>query len=317
MIDNSRVYSLGPKGQLVALDLGSGELIWSKHLVDDYNANAPFYGFSTVPLVEDGVLIVETGGDSTAISGFDKNTGELLWATGSDTIQYQSPIVMVIDGQRQLLGGGNRRVYGLDLQTGDKLWNFAHGGEPQSRGGRSINPVIAGTNRVFLNNSRTAGLLFEVTKTDSGYSASEVWTTAHIKQSYNTSILHDGFLYGYSNRFLSCVDVATGELAWKSRPPGDGFAILVDGYLVILTKAGTLHIGEATPTAFSELTSVQLFDGLTWTPPSFANGRIYARNSRDIVAVDFAPAGNLAQLEKPPLELLNESGKFAQFGVIC
>lgn len=154
LIDGSRVYGLGPKGHLIALELQTGELVWSKHLVDDYEASAPFYGFSTAPLIENEVLIVETGGDGTAISGFDKNMGELLWATGSDTIQYQSPIVMEIDGRRQLLGVGNRHIYGIDPQTGDELWSYSHGGEPRSRGGRSINPVVAGRNRVFVPGQR-------------------------------------------------------------------------------------------------------------------------------------------------------------------
>ncbi len=313
LIDDSTVYGLGPKGQLFALDVRSGKLVWSKHIINDHEAKIPFYGFSTVPLVVNDVLVVETGGGATTISGFDKKTGELLWATGNDVIRYQSPIVMDIHGQEQLLCAGDKYVYGLDSRTGKKLWDFEHGGQGRSRGGRSINPVVVADNRVFLDNKRTGGVLFEVKKTETGFSPEEVWTTGDIRQSYNTSVVHDGYLYGYSNRFLSCVDAKTGEGAWKSRTPGDGFVILVDSHLVILTKQGTLHVAEPTPEKYTELASLQLFDNLTWTPPSFAHGRIYARSLREIAAVDIAKVDNLTQLEKPKLELLNESGKFAQF----
>lgn len=307
-VDDGRVYGLGPKGQLFALDAKSGTMIWSKHVVDDYQGKIPFYGFSTAPIVDGDVLAVETGGENSTISGLNKHTGQLLWATGNDTVQYQSPITCRINGQNQLLCVGDNYLYGLNSMSGDRLWEYHHQGR-----WRSINPVVVSENQVFLNHSRREGVLLEITKSEDGYDVKEVWTTKGIKQTYNTSVLYDGYLYGYSSRFLSCVNAKTGKPAWKSRPPGDGFVILVDGHLVILTKKGSLHVAKATPEKYTELASLQLFDNLTWTPPSFANGRVYARSLREIAAVDIAPVDQLTQVEKPAREFLNENGKFVRF----
>lgn len=56
------------------------------------------------------------------------------------------------------------------------------------------------------------------------------------------SVYHDGLIFGYNGRILACVGASNGELVWRSREPGDGFLILVDGHLVIATNEGCLSI---------------------------------------------------------------------------
>jgi outer membrane protein assembly factor BamB len=60
-IDENRVFGIGPKGQLVALDLKTGKLLWSTHLMEKHSAVRPHWGFTTSPLVYGELLIVETG----------------------------------------------------------------------------------------------------------------------------------------------------------------------------------------------------------------------------------------------------------------
>ena len=129
-------------------------------------------------------------------------------------------------------------------------------------------------------------------------------------------VYHDGYLYAFSSRFLTCVDAATGELAWRSRPPGDGFLIVVDGHLVILTKDGSLHIAEASPDRYEELAALQLFDELAWTAPSFADGHIFARSHGTMARVDILTASRLtdagANAVDGPGRVAND-GTFAEF----
>ncbi len=309
VIEGNRIYALGPKGQLFALNATDGETIWSKQIIDDYQARIPTYGFSTAPIIDGDVLVVETGGDGTTISGINKNTGDLLWAAGTDTVQYQSPITLTIAGRHQLLCVGDKYLYGMDSQTGESLWSYLHKG-----GHSSINPVMVGENRIFINHKWGEAALIEVNKSDAGYDINEVWTSKGIKQSHNTSVLHEGYLYGYSGRFLTCVDASTGKSVWKSRPPGDGFLILVDSHLVILTKKGTLHVAPATPEKYTEVASLNLFGKTTWTPPSFANGKIYARNLYDIAAIEVAEVEKMVvDVPSSKPELVAPDSKFAQW----
>ena len=82
------------------------------------------------------------------------------------------------------------------------------------------------------------------------------------------------------------MDAATGEAVWRSREPGDGFIVLVDGHLVIATKKGGVHVIEATPERYHEVASLPLFDDLTWTEPSIAGGSVYVRSLSELVRVD-------------------------------
>ena len=74
----------------VALEVATGKLIWSVDLVDKYQAIKPHYGFSTSPLMMDGVLIVPIGAKDGAIAGLDPASGKLLWKCGEDWLDTEA-----------------------------------------------------------------------------------------------------------------------------------------------------------------------------------------------------------------------------------
>ncbi len=308
LLEGDRVYTLTPKGELLVLDLTTGQTIWSTSLTKTHSAIAPFYGFTTSPLLHGDVLVVETGGPENTISGFDKKSGELLWKTGTDTVNYQSPITINIDGADQLVCVGDKYLYGLNPKDGKMFWEFHHNG-----GANSINPIFFDGNKLFFNQSGREFSLVEINNVDGSYSAKELWKTRHISGTLSTPVYHKGYIYGYNRRFLSCIDAVTGELKWKSRPPGDGFLILVDDYLVVQTKDGSLHVAAASSEGYTELASLQLFEKLTWTPPSFANGRIFARNLFEIASVDVIKMAGPVASHRADKPLGAPVSKFARF----
>jgi len=67
--------------------------------------------------------------------------------------------------------------------------------------------------------------------------------------------------------------------------------IAADGKLVIIEGNGTLHIAEATPSEYTEISSCVLTSktGVNkwWTPPVIYRGKIYCRNyAGDLVCID-------------------------------
>ncbi len=307
LVDGNTVYGLGRKGQLFALEAKSGKKIWETHLVKNHHALEPFHGFTTSPLIEGEILVLETGGTkANAISGFDKNSGKLLWAAGTDTVNYQSPIFASIAGQPHLLFAGDKYIYGLDHKSGKKFWEFNHRSQNQS-----FTPVVTGANQIMLMGTNQS-MLVEVNKDGENFQARELWKSREIKQTLTPTVYYDGYLYGYSGFFLTCVNAATGERMWRSRPPGDGFVILVDDHLVIMTKTGELHVAAASPAGYEEKANIKLFEGLTWTPPSFAEGRIYARSLQEIASVEIAPVTQLLAVARTVPTLHAPNSAFAQ-----
>ena len=104
IIDKERAFFLGAYGQLYALDIKSGEIVWSHHFQTEFISDPPHWGFSTSPLIEGNLLIVEVGGSSgNAFIAFDKTTGEVAWASQDDAPSYASPIVITVSDVRQIV----------------------------------------------------------------------------------------------------------------------------------------------------------------------------------------------------------------------
>ncbi len=285
-----RVYVLSPAGGLFAFDAGNGRELWSLNLVEDLEAEAPFYGFSSSPLYVDGVLVVQIGaGEGKTFGGFDSETGELLWATGTDEIQYQSPIVAELGGKRHVVVVGQKTVSGLSPATGEVLWTYEHNGDERAMGGETIVPVPAGESRLLLMNNHPTSVMLQVTGTGP-FEVSELWSAGSIKSSYVIPVYHDGYLYGMNSKIFTCVDAATGEIVWRSRDAGDGFPTLVGNHLVIMNKPGVLRVAKASPEGYQEITHLELFEEHSWSAPAYADGHLYARSMGQLARIDITSA---------------------------
>ncbi len=92
---------------------------------------------------------------------------------------------------------------------------------------------------------------------------------------------------------LRCLDVETGEVMWEEDFKRNPISLMAaDGKLIILAEDGTLHIAEATPSAYKEISSADVLGGERkyerfWTPPVLYKGKIYCRDwSRFLICVD-------------------------------
>ena len=80
MIDGDLLFTISAHGKLYALNAASGQKVWSHDLQRKFGSKMPRWGFSTSPLVEGELLIVEVGGKSKkSIVAFNKNSGDVLW----------------------------------------------------------------------------------------------------------------------------------------------------------------------------------------------------------------------------------------------
>src|SRR5215207_5892895 len=140
-VQDGIVYALGPRGDLVAVRLADGRPVWRRHLVRDFAAEVPHWGFTTSPLVTGDVVVLLTGGPN-AVTAFDKRTGEVAWQAGADVASYQSPMLASVDGRTQIVVGGDQTLYGLSSRDGRELWKYAHGGTGFYA--KIINPVSVG-----------------------------------------------------------------------------------------------------------------------------------------------------------------------------
>lgn len=317
LIEGGSVFGLGPKGQLVAADLTTGQELWRHDLQLEFGAVEPHWGFTTSPLIFEDLLIVETGGpEGKSISAFRKKSGDLVWAAGSDAVTYQSPILAQLDGEIQVIYAGEQYLIGLRPRSGEELWKVAHGGKEFFE--KIVNPVIAGPDKLFLMHGRYESKMLQMGKMTAPGSAgapfAEIWSSTGLKQSYAVPIFIGDQIVGFSGSLLAGIDAENGELLWRNRSPGRGFNLWVDGHLVTLTRTGALHAAKVSREGYEEVASMQLFDRLVWSPPSFANGRIYARSSfGEVASVRVLPGKDERESEARTDRLVIPGSKFQDF----
>lgn len=285
LIVDGRVTGLGPRGQLFTLDAATGRELWRHDLEKDFGVPAPFYGFSTSPILMHGHLIVELGAGAT-VAAFDPVSGERRWTAGEDSVSYQTPIPWRLGDRDQLVAVGDKELMGIDPATGEQLWAWQHEGGG-GRGAGSLTPVPSGPGRLFLAHQNDASVMVEV---QADGAVETLWSERTIRNSYTVPIYHEGHLYAYSSRIFTCVDAATGEMKWRSREPSDGFLLMVDGHLVVATKKGAVHVVKASPEAYEPVAEVQVFDDVVWTAPSYVDGSIFVRSQGELARVDLKAA---------------------------
>ena len=313
------VYGLGPKGHLFAVAVADGRPIWSTHIEQTAGARAPVWGFATTPLIDGDVLVVQTGGTGgRAVTGFRKQTGEILWAVGDDSVGYQSPAIGMLAGQRQVVAVGNREMMGIRPNTGEVLWSYQHGGRD---GEGSEQPVFIGEDRVLVRFygdgggrvGESAAVLYQVNRNQTGFAVRELWRTTGFRRSWATPVLHDGYLYGFDASFLTCVDLATGALVWKSRPPGTAGLSLQDGHLVTFSYQGVVTVAAATPVGYREKARLPIADHGSYQAPTLADGRIFVRNFAEIAGLRVIEPVGGASVAADASESPLMSGEFGTF----
>ena len=283
-VDGARVYVLSGLGQLAALSVKDGRTIWTRDLMADLGAELPTYGFSASPLVEGNRVIVPVGGEGQALVAFNKATGEVEWSTHSDPIGYSSPVTMELAGTRQIVAVTGQSIVGISLQ-GEVLWSHPW---PNDYHTNVASPIQVGKNRLFVSTSYDVGaVVLELRRNESGLEAVESWRNRTMKNHFQDSVYHEGYLYGFDNASLKCIDALTGEAQWRHRGGfGKGQLLFVDKQLIVLGERGRLAVARATPEGFYEQTSAELPTERYWTSPTLARGVLYVRNGKELFTLD-------------------------------
>ena len=286
--EGGRVYALGALGELRCLDANTGKLIWNKNILADNQAQNLTWGMAASPLVIDNKVIVLPGGPSgKSVVAYDKLTGDPIWKVLDDKQAYTSPMLVTLNGRRQLLVVSAQRAMGLDPDAGTLLWDFPWTTE---FGINSAQPLIVSQDTFFISAGYGHGsALVEIKPSSPGYAARPVWQNTSMKNKFGSSVLYQGHIYGMDEAILSCVDVTSGERMWKGGRYGYGQLLLAGGSLIILSEQGQLALVKASPEKYFEVSGFPALEGKTWNNPAIAEGYLLVRNTTEMACFRIAP----------------------------
>ncbi|MHC4567493.1 MAG: outer membrane protein assembly factor BamB family protein, partial [Planctomycetota bacterium] len=269
------------------LDAETGDKRWGLNSLETFDANNIGWGLSASPLVLGDKIIIVVGGQAgKSLVALRKDSGHTVWTSLDDKAGYATPILIEVDGTKQIVVFTATAVVGVRPADGAELWRY----QWETNEDANVAQPISQGNRLFISSGFDSGAaMLELAVQDGRTTVSEIWRSRRMKNFMSSCILIDGYLYGFSSTILTCMEFQTGEVKWVQRGFGRGSLLAADGKLIIYSERAKLALAEISPESFNQLAVATVLSGKTWTVPTLSNGRLFVRNDKELVCLKFTP----------------------------
>jgi len=279
VVDRGRLYTLGIGNILSCWDAKDGKRLWQIDYARIYPKSSPlWYGASASPVVEGDMLIAQVGTrDQGALIALDCQTGATRWKWEGDGAAYASPMLVTVDGMRQVVTQSQTACIGVSAADGSLLWRLEFETEYDQN---IVTPVIAGE-LVIFGGLRQPTTAYRLTKAGSQWTPQKVWEDAEATLFMSTPVLAGRRLVCLSQRkkgYFFSVDVASGKTVWTSDGRMGDYAVLVAAGDVVLaqTNGGELLVFPAD--RFEPIARYRVADKPTWAHPAVVGNRILVKD---------------------------------------
>ncbi len=277
--------------------------------------------------------------------GFDKKTGELVWAStpgiGPKDSSFSTPIFETRDGMRVFyVGTGCGQLVAVNGRNGEPLFRF-----PMSFGGVNSSPVIykdtviAIHGKENLDSSEEGRMVaVRIPKFTPGAEQqvlgkeSEVWRNGLVMFSSSPVLVGDRLYQLTKTGTLACVNADTGEIIWEEKLSNSNLhssPIYADGLLYVPMNDGALHVIRPSDEGIDTLAKLEL-EGSCLGAPALYNGHLYVHTTKMLYAfklgqtaitasavssVEIPKPGKAAALQIVPNDVLLRQGVSQEFRV--
>ena len=267
---DGRLFTLSVTNIFSAWDADSGELLWRKDYSDRFRNAYPDWGASYSPLVDGEQVIMHFGGARGGIlAAFDVATGEELWTEGNDGACHASPILIELDGVRQIVEWNHDAVVGIESQTGKRLWDY----DLPHRGSSQNSPTPIHYQGRLLIGGENRGIRSLEPKLENGkWMVTENWHQRGVSLNMASAIINGDSLYGKSHlkrgQFFR-LDPMTGETIWLGPARMGEYAtfLSIPGHILVLKDDATLEVHKADTEDYERVTVYTVAESPTWAAP--------------------------------------------------
>ena len=273
---DGRLFTLGMSGTVTAFDAETGRQLWQM----PGGPVQPMFHTGMSPLVDGDLMILHVGGhDAGALTAFDVATGDIRWSWDGDGPAYGSPIVVELEGARQVVTFTQENFIGVSVETGELLWRRPY---------TTPSTTTSQTPHVYQNDVIEAGrgngiTRFRVVREGNAWTTENVWHTDAVSLHMTNGVIVDGVLYGLSHlnsgQYFG-LDLDTGEVLWTSPPrQADNAAIVYAGTTIFSLEADAeLVVLPSSRTGFEPVQRYEVATSATWAQPTLAGNRVFVKD---------------------------------------
>jgi outer membrane protein assembly factor BamB len=289
-VDERHVYSCWatPDEYVVLAFQHDGTPAWQAQL-GPYKSQ---HGYGTSPIVFGDLVIVageQDGGGS--LFALDAATGKPRWTVPrrGKNATYSTPCVYQPAGRpaEVIFTNWQHGVTSIDPATGKQNWELSCFEVDKNE--RAIaSPFVAGDLVLATCGFVTAQKHFVAVAPPgaAGGEAKEVWRLERAVSYMPTPVFHDGMIFASTEQGIAlCLKADSGQQVWQERLSGNfgGSPVLAGGKLYCTDNKGEVVVLAAGPQY--ELLARNPLGEETQSTPAIANGRIYFRTLRHVLAL--------------------------------
>jgi outer membrane protein assembly factor BamB len=263
------LYTLGVTAVLSCFDANSGELKWRKEFGTP-DTSKMFCGTAFSPVVDQGNLIVYAGDDIKGGSMFalDPASGKERWKWTGEGPGYASPIVVEIEGARQVVTMTDKSVIGVESKTGKLLWRMPW---PDEWNENIVTPVLY-KNTLIFSGVRKGTVAVQLARNGAEWTAKQAWHNPEIAMYMNSPVLEGDHLFGMSSKRKGqyfCLEAATGKVLWatEGREGANAAILSAKDSLLILTNDANLIVAKKSARGFEQVAKYSMADSATYAHP--------------------------------------------------
>ena len=283
LTDGNRLYvHFGHQGT-ACLDL-DGKVLWRNTDL----RYAPVHGNGGTPIrVDDRLVFAVDGSDKQFVVALECATGKVAWKTDRKStaprkFSFGTPLLITVDGRRQIISPASDMVTAYDPADGTELWRLTYGGY-------SVIPrPVFGHGMIFLSTGYDAPKVLAIRADGTGDVTKShlAWSVAKGAPHTPSPLLVGDELYTVSDGGMAtCYDARTGKVHWQERLDRSFSAspFYADGKIYLQSEEGVttvLRAGKA-----YEVLAESTLEKRTFASYAAVDGALYLRTEQNLYCI--------------------------------
>lgn len=306
VVSGDSVFVLTSYLKLFRLNVTNGAVVWQKDLVEEYGGVVIPWQNAASPAIENGLIFVNANCGPQTIMALRVTDGSPAWRSENYGMTHATPTLATIHGVRQVIFATQNGLVSLNPTNGSRFWYASY---PFNYGTSiGVSPVVY-QDMVFISGAQSYGMgsfAMRASLTNGTWGTTQLWAnlgfSSTLASHWMTPVARDGFLYGQfgiqsfddTDAQLTCIEMRTGTVKWRTAGFGRGATVLVDDHLVSLTERGDLVLVRPATNAYAELArfrAIPNYHALTnkcWNQPAVSDGRLFVRSTAFVASFDLS-----------------------------